>query len=133
MGAERDLSKHRLTQAEQCLKDAKLLFENAGYKSAANRAYYCVFHSMRSLLALERADFKSHKAVMSHFREKYIKTSVFNVKLSRILTDLHGIRSGSDYDDHYEIDRNELEQHIADAELFYNEIKVYLERTPSDA
>ena len=60
MSIEKELSNHRMNQAEQCLKDAKLLFENAGYKSAANRAYYCAFHSMRSLLALHRIDFKTH-------------------------------------------------------------------------
>ena len=133
MSIEKDLSNHRMNQAEQCLKDAKLLFENAGYKSAANRAYYCTFHSMRSLLALDRVDFKSHKAVMSHFREKYIKTSIFDVKLSRTLTDLHVIRSGSDYDDNYDIDKNELEQHIVNAEEFLKEIKEYLERRDDDA
>ena len=87
---------------------------------------------MRSLFALDRVDFKSHKAVMSHFREKYIKTSVFDVKLSRILTDLHVIRSGSDYDDNYDIGRDELEQHIVNAEEFLKVIKAYLERTADD-
>ena len=56
MDTERDLSNHRLAQAEQCLKEAKLLYEYAGYKGAANRAYYCVLHSMRSLLALNKVD-----------------------------------------------------------------------------
>ncbi|MCL2163323.1 MAG: HEPN domain-containing protein [Oscillospiraceae bacterium] len=133
MGAEKDLSNLRLEQAEQCLKEAKLLFENAGYKGAANRAYYCVFHSMRSLLALDRVDFKSHKAVMSHFREKYIKTSIFDVTLSRILTNLHEIRSGSDYDDHCEVERDEIEQHIKSSEIFFNQVRAYLERTTNDA
>ena len=133
MSLERDLSNHRLVQAEQCLKEAKLLFDNDGYKGAANRAYYCALHSMRSLFALERVDFKSHKAVMSHFREKYIKTRIFDVKLSRILTDLHIIRSGSDYDDNYNIERDELEQHIVNAEEFLKAIKAYLERTADDA
>ena len=41
MSLEKDLSNHRMNQAEQCLKDAKLLFENAGYNGAANRAFYC--------------------------------------------------------------------------------------------
>ena len=33
MSLERDLSKHRLVQAEQCLKEAKLLFDNDGLKA----------------------------------------------------------------------------------------------------
>jgi len=50
MDTEIDLSKHRIRQAEQCLKEAKLLFDNGAYKGAANRAYYCAFHSIRSLM-----------------------------------------------------------------------------------
>ena len=82
METEKDLSKHRLAQAEQCLKDVKNLLENGGYKSAANRAYYCAFHSMRSLLALDKVDYKSHKAVISDFRQKYIKTKILETSLS---------------------------------------------------
>ena len=59
---------------------------------------------------------------MSHFREKYIKTNIFDVKLSRILTDLHVIRSGSDYDDNYDIDKDDLEKQIVNAEEFLKEI-----------
>jgi len=69
---------------------------------------------------------------MSYFREKYIKTNIFDAKLSRILTDLYEIRTGSDYDDHYDININELKQHIINTELFYKEIKVYLEKTTGD-
>ena len=133
MDTEKELSKYRISQAEQCLKDAKLLMENGGYKSAANRAYYCVFHSMRSLLALDRVDFKTHRGVIAYFREHYIKTGIFDVKLSDILSDLLQIRTDSDYDDHYEVTRDELEQRIGSAETFHNEVKVYLERTPADA
>ena len=127
MDNERDLSNYRIEQAEQCLKDARTLLNNGGYKSAANRSYYCVFHSMRSLLALHRIDFKSHKGVITYFREHYIKTKIFDIQLSRILTDLFQIRTESDYDDYFIIDRNELEQHIENAELFFKQIKSYLE------
>ena len=133
MDTEKELSQYRISQAEQCLKDAKLLMQNSGYKGAANRAYYCVFHSMRSLLALHRIDFKTHKGVISYFREHYIKTRIFDVKLSDILSDLLQIRTDSDYDDYYEVTRDELEQRIGSADTFHNEVKAYLERTADDA
>ena len=133
MDTEKDLSQHRIAQAEQCLMDAKLLLENGSYKSAANRAYYCAFHAMRSLLTLHKIDFKAHRGVISYFREHYIKTSIFDVKLSDILFGLLQIRTDSDYDDYYDIDRDELKQHLVDAEVFFKEIKAYLERTSIDA
>ena len=128
METERDLSNHRLTQAEQCLKDAKSLYAENSYKGAVNRAYYCVFHSIRSILALMRVDFKSHKAIMSYFREHYIKTGVLDTRLSRILGDLFLARTESDYDDFYTIEKEETAKQIENAELFMEQVKAYLER-----
>jgi len=51
-----ELSKYRLEQAERCLKSSKTLLSDEDYKGAVNRSYYCVFHSMRSVLALEGVD-----------------------------------------------------------------------------
>jgi uncharacterized protein (UPF0332 family) len=48
-----DLSKYRLEQAEQCIKSAQLLADANDYKGAANRSYYCIFHCMRAVLAME--------------------------------------------------------------------------------
>ena len=127
MPTEKDLSKYRLEQAAQCLKDAKMLLENDSCKSAANRSYYCVFHSMRSLLALENLDFKRHKGIISHFRKTYIKSKILGERLSDILDDLFGVRSASDYDDFYLISKQETTEQIANAEYFYTQIKAYLE------
>ena len=57
MPTEKDMSKYRLEQAEEFFQDAQLLFENGRYKSAANRSYYCIFHCMRSVLAMDQLDF----------------------------------------------------------------------------
>jgi len=46
-----ELSKYRLEQAEQYINSAKLLAEHGDYRSTANRAYYAIFQSMRSILA----------------------------------------------------------------------------------
>lgn len=46
METRQDLSKYRLEQVEQCLQSANILLNNHDYKGAANRSYYCVFHSM---------------------------------------------------------------------------------------
>jgi len=127
METKRELSNHRIAQAEQCLKDAKALLETSGYKGAANRAYYCVFHSMRSLLALNNVDFKSHKGVISYFRKHYIKTNILDAQLSDILTALFRVRTDSDYDDFYVVDKEEVVKQVENAEFFLNQIKAYTE------
>lgn len=54
---KKDLAIYRLETAKQCIISAKALIEIADYKGAANRSYYAVFHSMRSVLALCSIDF----------------------------------------------------------------------------
>ncbi len=68
----KELAFHRLEQAKEDLEAGKLLFEKNFYKSANNRAYYSIFHSIKSVLALEPIDFKSHKSVLAYFNKNYI-------------------------------------------------------------
>lgn len=122
----KELSNYRLEQAERCIKSAKVLVGDEDYKGAANRAYYAIFHCMRSVLALEGVDFSKHSGVSSYFRKQYIKTGIFDVELSDIVGEAFGIRNDSDYDDYYMISKEEINGQIADAEKFYSMIEKYL-------
>ena len=124
--SRRDLSKYRLEQAEQCLKSSKLLYDNEDYKGAANRAYYAIYHALRSVIALEGVEFVKHSGNISYFRKEYIKTGIFDVELSDIITKAFMIRSGSDYDDFYVVSKEETRKQIENATLFYDQIKSYL-------
>jgi uncharacterized protein (UPF0332 family) len=126
MSIERDLSNYRMEIAERCLKTAKLTYADGDYYSAANRSYYCIFNCMRSVLALERKDFKKHSGVIGYFREKYIKTKVFETKMSDIITNLFELRSKSDYGDFVVISHDKIIQQMENAEYFLNNIKEYL-------
>lgn len=121
------LSRHRLEQAKQCIKSAKALVDIEDYKGAANRSYYAIFHSMRSVLALEKKDFSKHSGVSAYFRKQYIKTGVFDVELSDIITEAFEIRSDSDYDDYYLISKAEVIEQIQNAEKFENIVEQYVE------
>ena len=71
-----EISKVRFDHAKECLRDAKLLLAGESYRSAANRAYYAIFHAMRAVLALDGVDMKHHSGIISKFRKRYIKTGV---------------------------------------------------------
>lgn len=120
------LSRHRLEQAKQCIKSAKVLVDIEDYKGAANRSYYAIFHSMRSVLALENKDFSKHSGVSAYFRKQYIKSGIFDVELSDIITEAFEIRSDSDYDDYYLISKAEVIEQIQNAEKFENAVEQYV-------
>jgi len=75
------LSELRLSQAKQCLVSAEALLQINDERGAVNRAYYAVFHAIRSVLILEGKDFAKHSGVISYFRKEYIKTGVFSADI----------------------------------------------------
>lgn len=60
---------YRLEKAQKCLSSARLLVKTEDYCGAANRSYYSIFHSVRSILALDGVDFSKHAGVMSYFQK----------------------------------------------------------------
>ena len=127
MSDKQDLSRWRLEKAEQCLRSARTLFNDNDYSSALNRSYYCVFHCIRSLLALDGIDFRKHSGVIAYFRENYIKSGIFTKQLSDILGKLFMIRNESDYDDFFIISKQEIVEQIENAAFFFNQIQGYLD------
>lgn len=77
-------------------------------------------------MAFDEIDMKHHSGIISEFRRLYIKTSVFDVKLSHIISVLSDVRTDSDYDDFFIISKEEVVQQIKDAETFINEVQKYL-------
>lgn len=122
-----ELSKYRYQQSQQCIKSAKILVQAEDYKGAANRSYYAIFHAMRSVLALENKDFSKHSGVSAYFRREYIKTGIFEVELSDIISSAFDVRSNSDYDDFYVISKEEVEEQIENAIRFCNVIEKFLD------
>ena len=124
---KKGLSMARSVRAKDCLNSARVLLAADDYKGAANRSYYAVFHAMRSVLAFDEIDLKHHSGIVSEFRRLYIKTGVLDKSLSPIITVLFDIRQESDYDDFFVISKAEVEEQIANAEIFLNEIQKYLD------
>ena len=122
----RALSNIRLEHADECISAAKSLLESENYKSAANRAYYTVFHAMRAVLAFDKIDMKHHSGIIAEFRRLYIKTGIFDAELSKIISVLSDSRNDSDYDDFFIVSKEEVAEQIKDAELFLVKIKEYV-------
>ena len=121
------LSKYRLEKARQLLQSADMLMNmTKDYNSVVNRCYYAIFHSVRSILALERRDFEKHSAVISYFRRMYIKTHIISVDASDILGEAFNSRNESDYKDFFEVSREQAEQQLCNAKRFMEIVEVYL-------
>lgn len=122
------LSNIRFKHAQECLDIAKKLIALNDYKTAANRSYYAVFHAMRSVLAFDGIDMKHHSGIISEFRRLYIKTGLFDTKLSSYITNLFNVRNDSDYDDFYIISKEKVLEQINMAEIFLDSVKEFLSK-----
>ena len=120
---KRSLSNVRYDHALECLDAAKSLLESGNYKSAANRSYYAIFHAMRAVLALDEVDMKHHSGIISEFRKRYIKTGVFEIRLSHIISVLFDTRTDSDYDDFFVISKAEVAEQTENAAYFLQKIR----------
>ena len=121
------LSKYRLEKARQLLQSADMLMNmTKDYNSVVNRCYYAIFHSVRSILALERKNFEKHSAVISYFRRMYIKTHIISVDASDILGEAFNSRNESDYKDFFAVSREQAEQQLCNAKRFMEIVEAYL-------
>ena len=97
-----------------------------GIKSAANRSYYAVFHAMRAVLAFDEIDMKHHSGIISEFRRRYIKTGIFETRMSEIISVLFDVRTDSGYDDFFVISKADTAVQIENAEYFVSSVRAYL-------
>jgi uncharacterized protein (UPF0332 family) len=122
------LANVRLLQARECLQSAEREIVANSFKTSANRSYYCIFHSMRAVLALDDFDSKKHSGVISAFRKDYIKTGVFPAELSDIIKNAFEVRNDSDYQDFYVISKAKVAAQIENAKVFLAAAEEYINR-----
>lgn len=123
----KSLALHRLEQAKEDLTSAKLNYEHNLYKSANNRAYYAIFHSMRAILALEGVDFKKHKDVQAYFNKNYVNTELFPKTMGRKISEASKIREDSDYDDEFVVNSEKTARQIETAKELIKLVEKYME------
>ena len=73
-------------------------------------------------------DAKKHAGVIAEFRRRYIKTGVFPTVLSDMISELFQVRTSSDYDDFYIIEKVQAVAQFENAERFVGAVDAYLTR-----
>lgn len=121
-----DLSLHRLGIAEEKLKSAKILLDAGQYRDSIGRSYYAIFSSIRAVLAKDKVDYAKHAGVIAYFQKTYIKTGIFDKKLSKYITVAFQIRNNCDYNDFYIVSKEDAINQYEQAKELYKIISEYL-------
>ena len=123
----KDLSKYRMEKAIEDLDTSEILFNSKKYSQSINRSYYAMFHAVRALLAFDKFDSKKHSGIISYFNKNYVKSGIFEVEYSKMLTTTFKIRNDSDYKDFYIVTRQDSYLQLENAKKFIPKIKEYIE------
>ena len=92
------LIRHRLDQAEESLKDAKVLLDgDRSPRSIINRSYYAMFYAVLALLQKIGKVPRKHSGVISLFDTEFVLKGLFSKELSKDLHDIFNLRQVSDY------------------------------------
>lgn len=126
LDVKKEYARYRMEKAKEEYNAALVLLETKHYRAANNRAYYAIFHGMRSVLAFDGYDSKKHSGIIAEFRRNYIKTGVFDSSLSDIIGEASEIRNASDYDDMFIVSISETEEQVANAKIFLDAVEKYV-------
>lgn len=95
------LSQYRFSRAKEVLRDAETLLNQDSFSSSVNRSYYAIFHALRAVTALDGFDSSKHSGVIAYINREYVKTGIFEKRLSKILDTAFRLREKADYDDFF--------------------------------
>ena len=122
-----DLSKYRLAKAAEMLVTARRDLDAQDYASANNRAYYCIFHAMRAVIALDGEDYKKYSAVIARFTVNYLKPEILPRDFGKLISNASLIRNRSDYEDFYICSIEDTMRLVTGAEEFLQAITNHLQ------
>jgi uncharacterized protein (UPF0332 family) len=117
-----------IENAREVLDVARLNLGNDYYGSACNRAYYAVFYATSALLFAKGMSFGKHSAVISAFRQHFIKTGEMDVKWSGIYQRIMSHRQIGDYDINLRVEKEQADGDVRDAQAFVEEVEQWLRK-----
>lgn len=122
------LSQYRFSRAKEVLCDAETLLNQKSLASSVNRSYYAIFHALRAVTALDGFDSSKHSGVIAYINKEYVKTGIFDKRLSKILDTTFRLREKADYDDFIVISLDAAKEQLSKAEEVINTMEPYLKQ-----
>lgn len=114
----REVAKAHLRKARRRLEASEKLFSDGFHEDAVSRAYYAMYHAAKACLILEGSSPKTHEGMISEFGRLFVLTGKVDPALGRALSAAKEDREDSDYEVYTEIDKEEAEKVLREAQNF---------------
>lgn len=122
----RELVNLRMTQAEETLREARILVAEHADRGAVNRAYYAMFYAVLAVLATKGLGSSKHSGAISLFDREFVKPGDLPRELSRSLHMAFEHRQQADYGELIDVDERAAARGIEEAETFIHKVRDYL-------
>ncbi|MFH0861152.1 MAG: HEPN domain-containing protein [Candidatus Altiarchaeota archaeon] len=123
-----EIVREELKLSREFANDARLLVEQNRFRSAANRAYYSVFHAAKALLTSLGVDTKSHAGAIGKFGECVVKEGLLDKTYGKILTRAANMRDKSDYQVIMDVDEIEVRDLVDNLGKFIDAVENIIEK-----
>jgi len=116
-------------KARSKLEVARRLFSDGFFEDAVSRAYYSMYHAAKACLILEGSSLRTHTGVISEFGRLFVGTGKVDSSLGKALSAAKEDREDSDYEVYSEINSEEVQKVLKEAEDFINVAGDIIERS----
>ena len=96
------------------------------YAVAVSRSYYAMFYAVSGLLASVGISRSKHSAIISAFRQNFIKAGLIETEYGKLIDSGFEARQESDYDLLSVIDKEFAEKRYREAQSFVARLETYL-------
>ena len=128
-----DYATESLRLAREMLRDAKFMLQQQSYRSAADRAYYAMFHAVRAALYKDRVEIpKTHAGLRNLFGQHFLLVGKLPPDVGRWLGEAFRLRQQGDYEVLTHVAKETVEGTVINAEKFVELVSGYVEKNATD-
>ena len=122
----------KISMAEECLEEAKLLLSSEYYRGAASRAYYAMFHAAKAMLLAKNISPKRHVGVLRMLGVEFVNKGYLEETYAEAYKLAFDIRMDADYEGGLKLSKEMAEQVVHDAEEFLKKARIVIEQIASE-
>ena len=112
---------YRIEKANRTLLQAKSNLPMRFWELIANRMYYAAYYAISALLIANGHSAKSHETIIRLFGLHFVITGIFTKEQGRLYNKLFTLRLTGDYNDHYNLDEEDVMPLVAPTEQLISE------------
>ena len=113
---------YRLEKSHRTMEQAKSNLPMQFWELIANRIYYAAYYAVSALLIANGHTAKTHDTIIRLFGLYFVKTGKFTPEQGKLYNKLYTLRLTGDYNDHYDLDEQDVFPLIAPTEQLIEDI-----------